>query len=167
MNSNGLVRLVCCLCCAVLCCCICIAWVLIDDISKKLMDENACKYLSRVGTLVGQSALKPGQRLDGKLVCHLLTFFFNFEYSDFISSSQISVWDIEDFVKLGESCDGCPYFGARELMESVDVVFCPYNYIIDPRIRKASGIDLEVKISTFACACASVVDLLLDGEAVG
>ena len=29
----------------------------------------------------------------------------------------------------------CPYYAARELKDLVDIVFCPYNYLIDPRIR--------------------------------
>lgn len=27
---------------------------------------------------------------------------------------------------------GCPYFASQKVAEVADVVFCPYNYIIDP-----------------------------------
>ncbi len=47
-----------------------------------------------------------------------------------------SVWDLEDLIRFGKKKTTCPYFLARELMTSADVVFCPYNYIIDPLIRQ-------------------------------
>ena len=31
----------------------------------------------------------------------------------------------------------CPYFGTRQLRETADIVFCPYNYLIDPIIRNS------------------------------
>ena len=30
----------------------------------------------------------------------------------------------------------CPYYGSRELATSADIIFCPYNYLIDPSIRE-------------------------------
>ncbi len=29
----------------------------------------------------------------------------------------------------------CPYYAAREIMEDADIIFCPYNYLVDPHIR--------------------------------
>ena len=31
----------------------------------------------------------------------------------------------------------CAYYAARDLMPVVDIIFCPYNYLIDPRIRSS------------------------------
>jgi Rad3-related DNA helicase len=45
------------------------------------------------------------------------------------------IWDIEDLVKLGEKTQACPYFASRALADDADIVFCPYNYIIDPGMR--------------------------------
>lgn len=42
------------------------------------------------------------------------------------------IWDIEDLVKLGGETQACPYFASRALADDADLVFCPYNYIIDP-----------------------------------
>lgn len=44
-------------------------------------------------------------------------------------------WDVEDLVQTGKEMGCCPYFAARELMQWADIIFCPYNYIIDPSIR--------------------------------
>uniref|UniRef100_A0A8D9B2P9 DNA 5'-3' helicase n=1 Tax=Cacopsylla melanoneura TaxID=428564 RepID=A0A8D9B2P9_9HEMI len=53
-----------------------------------------------------------------------------------------AVWDIEELVTIGEKHSSCPYYVARELVNTADIVFCPYNYVIDPLIRKS----LELKI---------------------
>jgi len=46
-------------------------------------------------------------------------------------------WDIEDLVSLGKKVAACPYYGARSLMNDAEIIFCPYNYIIDPSIRES------------------------------
>lgn len=51
--------------------------------------------------------------------------------------------DIEDLVKYGKEEKVCPYFLARETTEMADIIFAPYNYIMDPGIRSAMGIELE------------------------
>lgn len=48
-------------------------------------------------------------------------------------------WDIEDLVELGREKRACPYFAARALMAEADIIFCPYNYLIDPVIRETVG----------------------------
>ena len=40
----------------------------------------------------------------------------------------------------------CPYYASRELLDLVDIVFCPYNYLINPSIRASMKIDLRDKI---------------------
>ncbi|XP_064892346.1 Fanconi anemia group J protein isoform X3 [Columba livia] len=52
-------------------------------------------------------------------------------------------WDIEDLVHLGKKLRACPYFAARELMVGADIVFCPYNYLLDPQIRESMDINLK------------------------
>ncbi|XP_068645510.1 uncharacterized protein [Aristolochia californica] len=53
------------------------------------------------------------------------------------------VHDIEDLVKIGHAVRGCSYFAARSMAEEAPLVFCPYNYIINPTIRKAMEVDLQ------------------------
>ncbi len=40
---------------------------------------------------------------------------------------------MEDLVQQGKASSGCPYYAARDMAEDSDIIFCPYNYIIDPR----------------------------------
>ncbi|XP_060833332.1 Fanconi anemia group J protein homolog isoform X1 [Rhopalosiphum padi] len=54
-----------------------------------------------------------------------------------------SVWDIEDIVHLGITKHSCPYYGTRLLLKTAEIVFCPYNYIIDPVIRRTMNLKLK------------------------
>lgn len=51
--------------------------------------------------------------------------------------------DIEDLVKEGKEHHGCPYYASRKLAEHADMVFCPYNYLLDPDIRESIGISAQ------------------------
>ncbi|KAI8891940.1 hypothetical protein BC833DRAFT_654057 [Globomyces pollinis-pini] len=53
------------------------------------------------------------------------------------------IWDIEDIVTAGKKLQACPYYAARNLSKSADVVFAPYNYIVDPLIRNSMDMELE------------------------
>ncbi|KAI4815479.1 hypothetical protein KUCAC02_005623 [Chaenocephalus aceratus] len=55
-------------------------------------------------------------------------------------------WDIEDIVALGKRLRSCPYYAARDLMQEASIVFCPYNYLLDPMIRESMEIDLTGQI---------------------
>ncbi|XP_071944930.1 Fanconi anemia group J protein homolog [Antedon mediterranea] len=57
-----------------------------------------------------------------------------------------SAWDIEDLVRVGKRVKACPYFAVRGLKDEANVVFCPYNYLIDPKIRKSMDIVLKDQI---------------------
>ncbi|XP_031560838.1 Fanconi anemia group J protein homolog [Actinia tenebrosa] len=57
-----------------------------------------------------------------------------------------SAWDIEDLTRVGKKLRACPYYAARELMKEADIVFCPYNYLIDPKIRQQMEIELKDQI---------------------
>ncbi|KAF4319285.1 hypothetical protein BBI17_006633 [Phytophthora kernoviae] len=56
------------------------------------------------------------------------------------------VWDIEDIVKLAQRHRECAYFHAREALDHANIVFAPYNYLLDPTIREAVGITLKDSI---------------------
>ncbi|KAL5557707.1 hypothetical protein UlMin_033918 [Ulmus minor] len=51
--------------------------------------------------------------------------------------------DIEDLVKVGQVVKGCSYYAARSMADDAELVFCPYNYIINPVIRGAMEVDIK------------------------
>ncbi|XP_069987166.1 Fanconi anemia group J protein homolog isoform X2 [Penaeus vannamei] len=57
-----------------------------------------------------------------------------------------AAWDIEDLVRLGKKIKACPYFAARSLVDTAEIVFCPYNYLVDPLIREAMSINLTEQV---------------------
>ncbi|KAI9246615.1 hypothetical protein BY458DRAFT_536872 [Sporodiniella umbellata] len=83
-----------------------------------LLDKSECSYFHNTKKLVSNSSLKTTHR----------------------------VWDIEDMVSLGKQVKGCAYYASRKLYETAEVVFCPYNYILDPVIRKLLDINLTGSI---------------------
>lgn len=56
---------------------------------------------------------------------------------------QSNIMDIEDLVLAGQKKKCCSYFVSRELIPGADIVFMPYNYLLDPTARKANKVDLN------------------------
>ncbi|TPP58037.1 Regulator of telomere elongation helicase 1 [Fasciola gigantica] len=59
------------------------------------------------------------------------------------------VVDIEDLVTLGKSTRCCPYYMSRELKSNADLIFMPYNYLLDPKIRRLYNIELDNTVVIF------------------
>ncbi|CAK6438056.1 unnamed protein product [Pipistrellus nathusii] len=55
-------------------------------------------------------------------------------------------WDIEELVSLGKKLKACPYYTARELIQDADIIFCPYNYLLDAQIRESMDINLKEQV---------------------
>ncbi|XP_042014399.1 Fanconi anemia group J protein homolog isoform X2 [Salvia splendens] len=62
----------------------------------------------------------------------------------FLPSDDCSrpVLDIEDSVNVGLRVKGCSYFASRAMVEEAELIFCPYDYIINPAIREGHKINL-------------------------
>ncbi|XP_058817488.1 regulator of telomere elongation helicase 1 homolog [Topomyia yanbarensis] len=54
-----------------------------------------------------------------------------------------SIMDIEDLVKTGTKIKACPFFLSKELIENADILFMPYNYLLDPQARKANNLEIS------------------------
>ncbi|CAG2056400.1 unnamed protein product, partial [Timema podura] len=52
-------------------------------------------------------------------------------------------WDIEDLVRIGRQKKACPYYAARSLQDTAELIFCPYSYLIDPLIQKSMNVKLS------------------------
>ncbi|GKV43402.1 hypothetical protein SLEP1_g50693 [Rubroshorea leprosula] len=75
--------------------------------------------------------------------------------------------DIEDLFNIGRRYGPCPYYLSRELHKVVDILFAPYNYLIDRGNRKSLKLDWQKSIVIFdeahnlesLCADAASFDL--------
>lgn len=59
------------------------------------------------------------------------------------------VIDVEDLLNFGKKHSICPYFASKVLKRRSQVIFLPYNYLLDPRIRKAQKINLNEDVVIF------------------
>jgi Fanconi anemia group J protein len=62
---------------------------------------------------------------------------------------QRVVYDLEDLMSAGTAVEGCPYYASRDIQEGATLTLCPYNYLLDPSIRKACGFDLHNAVLVF------------------
>ncbi|XP_042319514.1 regulator of telomere elongation helicase 1 isoform X2 [Sceloporus undulatus] len=53
------------------------------------------------------------------------------------------IMDVEDLVKNGSKHRVCPYYLSRNLKQQADIIFMPYNYLLDPKSRRAHNLDLK------------------------
>nr|XP_046251810.1 regulator of telomere elongation helicase 1 [Scatophagus argus] len=60
-----------------------------------------------------------------------------------------SILDVEDLVKFGNKQRVCPYYLSRSLKQQADVIFMPYNYLLDPKSRRAHNIELNGAVVIF------------------
>ena len=51
--------------------------------------------------------------------------------------------DIEELHKMAKRHTFCPYFGSKDRANSADLIFMPYNYLIDEKIRDSYKVSLE------------------------
>lgn len=84
------------------------------------------------------------------------------------------VLDVEDLITFGEKHSICPYFASRFIQRKSQVVFLPYNYLLDPKIRRAQKINFNDDIIIFdeghniekTCEDSISVDLRSDSLAI-
>ncbi|XP_076022253.1 regulator of telomere elongation helicase 1 isoform X2 [Genypterus blacodes] len=60
-----------------------------------------------------------------------------------------SISDVEDLVNFGKKHRACPYYLSRSLKQQAEIIFMPYNYLLDPKSRRAHNIDLKGAIIIF------------------
>ena len=47
---------------------------------------------------------------------------------------------------MGRKLKACPYFATRELKNGAQLIICPYNYLVDPKIRKSMEISIKNQV---------------------
>uniref|UniRef100_A0A2M4AKF6 Regulator of telomere elongation helicase 1 homolog n=3 Tax=Anopheles triannulatus TaxID=58253 RepID=A0A2M4AKF6_9DIPT len=53
------------------------------------------------------------------------------------------ILDIEDLVTVGSRTKACPFYLSKEMVERADILFMPYNYLLDAKARKANNLELQ------------------------
>ncbi|KAM5135033.1 regulator of telomere elongation helicase 1 [Mantella aurantiaca] len=78
--------------------------------------------------------------------CH---FYNNVDEKSTEKDLNTQILDIEDLVKNGTKHRACPYYLSRNLKQHADIIFMPYNYLLDTKSRKAHNIDLKGTVVIF------------------
>ena len=112
-----------------------------QDVSKMTgaAQTAACQALTAASSCVYHRKLQEHKRKHG-VVPHP---------QEQIEEASRTVPDIEDFVAASKREELCPFYYARELQSSSDVLFLPYNYLLDPRTRRALNINLSRDVLVF------------------
>ncbi|XP_022350036.1 regulator of telomere elongation helicase 1 isoform X2 [Enhydra lutris kenyoni] len=78
--------------------------------------------------------------------CH---FYNNTEEKSLEQELATTILDIEDLVRSGNKHSLCPYYLSRSLKQRADIIFLPYNYLLDAKSRRAHSIDLKGTVVIF------------------
>ena len=63
-----------------------------------------------------------------------------------VQADHDGIADIEDIVTWSKKQQLCPYFLARKMSKSADLLLVPYNYLLDPKLRRRHKIDIKDRI---------------------
>lgn len=104
-------------------------WMLIPLARQRKTQDSISTAQLRLGQRLGKLILRSLQKINNSC------FFFYWHKKD-----------IEDLVTLGRRIRVCPYYATRDLTEQAQIVFSPYNYLIDPRVRRSMKIPIDGNI---------------------
>ncbi|KHN70606.1 Regulator of telomere elongation helicase 1 -like protein [Toxocara canis] len=123
-------------------------------------DVKTVTLASRDFLCINESVVKESNSATKALICRNLVKnrkcrYYN-EYDrqtkeslEMIYNSKGMVPDIEDVVNTGKKYSQCPFYRTRSLFEEADLLLMPYNYIIDPRLRRIHNIEVKGNIIIF------------------
>ncbi|KAK2957729.1 putative Regulator of telomere elongation helicase 1 [Blattamonas nauphoetae] len=109
-----------------------------DSVCRAFCDRRQCMYYNGFQDLLRRQEATDTQTKKGQNIS--------------ISASTIgltSPFDIEDVVKYSEEHRVCPYFLTRQMHRSAQLVFLPYNYIVDCSSHKPMNIEIENSVVIF------------------
>ncbi|WIA37112.1 hypothetical protein OEZ86_014079 [Tetradesmus obliquus] len=96
----------------------------------------------KVSKLAGQAANFTCRALVAHKQCRWHTKHRQERVMKELSSAVPAPVDIEELVKIGRHAEVCPYFLSRDMANTAEVIFMPYNYLVDSQSRsQLSGIN--------------------------
>ncbi|XP_040918142.1 regulator of telomere elongation helicase 1-like [Toxotes jaculatrix] len=85
----------------------------------------------------------------GKVSTRSCVYYNNVEEKSTDKDLVNSILDVEDLVKFGSKQRVCPYYLSRSIKQQADIIFMPYNYLLDPKSRRAHNIELNGAVVIF------------------
>ena len=148
----------------------------INELKKTCFNPKISILSSRDISCVNTSIKNPkhkGQKLVFKCkeLCDNKKCFYFFNVSHSLNEN-FGLMDIEDICKEGSTKKFCPYYHQKEYISSADIIFLPYNCIINKEHRNSFQIDLNNAVLIFDEAhnvpffCEEDESLLIDEEQI-
>uniref|UniRef100_A0AC34RDG6 Helicase ATP-binding domain-containing protein n=1 Tax=Panagrolaimus sp. JU765 TaxID=591449 RepID=A0AC34RDG6_9BILA len=118
---------------------------------------KACVLASRDQLCINEKVLKePNSQVKGQ-ICRNLVKAHKCIYSNTLEKDLpridemykaecANVPDIEDLITIAKKFKHCPYFRTQNVSEKADLILMPYNYVFDPKVRKAMKVNLKGNI---------------------
>ncbi|XP_031627519.1 regulator of telomere elongation helicase 1 homolog [Contarinia nasturtii] len=106
-------------------------------IHPKLTGKTNADKMTMCRSLVQKKKCEYKERLDSPLIYPIL------------KSHENQILDIEELGNIGNKYKCCPYYLSKEMNKKPEIIFMPYNYLLDPKIRNANQIDLKNAVVIF------------------
>ena len=101
--------------------------------------EHLCGH-PRVSKLRGTAQNRACSALCARRACHLRNELDRQQKAS-RNAPEGQALDIEELVADGARRGTCAYYGARHSLKEADLIFAPYNYVLDERHRNTSGVN--------------------------
>lgn len=115
-------------------------------VCQRLVKRRACEFQVRVeeARLLMKAESKEGKE---GLKAELSSAQSNTQTSQHSSNTQSNtpIWDIEELVGFASNHRACPYYLSREMLGEAELIFMPYNYLLDSRTRASITADVDLK----------------------
>ncbi|XP_054464874.1 LOW QUALITY PROTEIN: regulator of telomere elongation helicase 1 [Anoplopoma fimbria] len=127
----------------------------INELKNTSYSPKVCVLGSREQLCINQEVMRQESHhvkvhmCRGKVSTRSCTYYNNVEEKSTDKDLVNSILDVEDLVKYGNKQRVCPYYLSRSLKQQADVIFMPYNYLLDPKSRRAHNIELNGAVVIF------------------
>uniref|UniRef100_A0A8C1TF07 Regulator of telomere elongation helicase 1 n=1 Tax=Cyprinus carpio TaxID=7962 RepID=A0A8C1TF07_CYPCA len=127
----------------------------INELKNISYRPNICVLGSREQLCIDQEVMRQESNhikvhmCRAKVSSRSCVFYNNVDEKSTYKEIMNTIMDVEDLVKTCKKERVCPYYLSRSLKQHADVIFMPYNYLLDPKSRRAHNIELKGAVVIF------------------
>ncbi|KAK7116907.1 hypothetical protein R3I94_023261 [Phoxinus phoxinus] len=127
----------------------------IKELKNTSYRPNICVLGSREHLCINQEVMRQESNhikvhmCRAKVSSRSCVFYNNVDGKSTDKEIMNTLLDVEDLVKTCKKQRVCPYYMSQSLKQHADVIFMPYNYLLDPKSRRAHNIELKDAVVIF------------------
>uniref|UniRef100_A0A8C1TD92 Regulator of telomere elongation helicase 1 n=1 Tax=Cyprinus carpio TaxID=7962 RepID=A0A8C1TD92_CYPCA len=125
----------------------------INELKNISYRPNICVLGSREQLCIDQEVMRQESNhikvhmCRAKVSSRSCVFYNNVDEKSTYKEIMNTIMDVEDLTVCSHRV--CPYYLSRSLKQHADVIFMPYNYLLDPKSRRAHNIELKGAVVIF------------------